>query len=165
MLNDTPAENTFKFDFHTGDLGHHVVVAPTGRGMSFNPFALFAVDPDACLSLVQQGALFNLSADALALAKSIGLTVAQSQTPSVLSLVNAWKDEPLLADFAAAVSRAFLPTAAKLSEQLQEAEERMQDARHGGDDRALGYAEGTALRIRHELARLDEANQLLTPHK
>lgn len=49
-----------------------------------------------------------------------------------------------------------------LVEQLREAEDKMQDARYSGDTRAFGYAEGTALRIKRDLARYDE-NKLLTP--
>lgn len=46
-------------------------------------------------------------------------------------------------------------TVAILAARLHEAEDKMQDARHSGDDQAFGYAEGEVLRLRRELAKLD----------
>jgi hypothetical protein len=80
-----------------------------GKGITLNPMALFADEPDTCMELAQQAAMVNLPHDDLELAKSIGLRIAESQTPSVRALVEAWKQEPTLADFAAAVARAMLP--------------------------------------------------------
>ena len=99
----------FAFNFHTGDVTHSFVVGQSGHGMSFNPVAMFAVDADACMVLMQQAAMDNLSNDELTLAKSIGMRVAESQTPSVLALVEAWKQEPSICNFAGAVARAMLP--------------------------------------------------------
>ena len=76
---------------------------------TINPFAVFVVDSDACMGLAQQAAMVNLRDDDLALAKAIGLRVAESHTPSIRSLVEAWKQEPSLVEFAAAVARAMLP--------------------------------------------------------
>lgn len=109
LLHQKTKGTPIAFNFHTGDVANSVVIGPAGHGMSFNPVALFAVDTDACMGLVQQAAMVNLPHDDLALAKAIGLRIAESQTPSVRALVEAWKQEPTLADFAAAVARAMLP--------------------------------------------------------
>ena len=109
MLDQNKTGMPFAFNFHTGDVSNSVVIGPLGQGMTFNPIALFAVDTYACLQLLQQAAMVNLQDDDLALAKSTGLRVAESQTPSVRALVEAWKQEPSLTNFAAAVAHAMLP--------------------------------------------------------
>jgi hypothetical protein len=93
LLHQKTKGTPIAFNFHAGDVANSVVIGPAGHGMSFsfNPVALFAVDADACMGLVQQAAMVNLPHDDLALAKVIGLRIAESQTPSVLALVEAWK--------------------------------------------------------------------------
>lgn len=87
---------------------HQFEIDTDAKG-TINPFALFAVDSDACMGLAQQAAMVNLRDDDLALAKAIGLRVAESQTPSIRALVEAWEQAPSLVDFSAAVARAMLP--------------------------------------------------------
>lgn len=109
MLDHNTTGMPFAFNLHTGDVSNSVVIGLPSQGMTFNPIALFAVDTDACLQLLQQAAMVDLQDDDLALAKSTGLRVAESQTPSVRALVEAWKQEPSLTIFAAAVAHVMLP--------------------------------------------------------
>lgn len=99
----------FKFDFKTGSFTHTVVVGSTRNGMTINPVANFAAEPDWCLRMVQNAAQYDLGFNSFDLAREIGLRVAAQQAPNIKVLVDAWKQEPALNEFADAVAKAMLP--------------------------------------------------------
>lgn len=80
------------------------------RSVTLTPFAAFVDEPDACMELLLRGAeVGNLSDELYEQAKQIGLEAVMSKQADIKTLVDAWHAEPLLADLAVAVERAFLP--------------------------------------------------------
>lgn len=76
---------------------------------AINPFETFSIDPDFCMGMLINGADFSLDAGSYGLAKTIGLEVANVDSPSIASLLEAWGAHPDLEEFVHAVRRAFLP--------------------------------------------------------
>lgn len=99
----------FFFKATQGDLNHTFVLGPSGKGMSINPFENFAAEPEWCLRMLQNAAQYDLGFDLFVLARTVGLRVAATQVPSIKALVDAWKQEPALKEFADAVAKAMLP--------------------------------------------------------
>lgn len=73
-----------------------------------SPIGTIKTNPDYALYLFQIIAQYDLSLDREAMARKIALREAAAGTPSVESLVQAWRVEPELADFADAVGAAMI---------------------------------------------------------
>lgn len=78
--------------------------------MAINPVSTIGANPYHVLYLLQLAAQYELSVAREELAKSVGLRVAaEKDEPNVHDLIEAWKAEPSLIDFANAVAKAVLP--------------------------------------------------------
>lgn len=99
----------FAFNFHKGDVTHTFVLGSTSKATGINPFEDFASAPEVCLCIIQNAALYDLGFDSFDLARSVGLSVAATQVPNIKVLVDAWKQEPTLKEFADAVAKSMLP--------------------------------------------------------
>ncbi|BBN90571.1 MULTISPECIES: hypothetical protein [Rhodocyclales] len=88
-----------------------VELAPFPEGaVTLNPVAAFIDEPDACMEMLMRGAgVSYLAVEPYDLAKQKGLEAAKCNPVSIKTLVDAWYNEPSLADLAMAVERAFLP--------------------------------------------------------
>lgn len=85
------------------------VVISTDLSTTLNPVATFIDQPDACMELLMRGAKVRyLGVEIYEKAKRKGLEAIMRNPVSVKTLVDAWYAEPLLAELAAAVDRAFL---------------------------------------------------------
>lgn len=97
------------FTPHEGDLKHSFVIGPTGLGMTMNPIATIGADPYHALYLLQLATQYELGVAREELAKTVALRVAAEKEPNVRDLVEAWKAEPSLVEFANAVAKTMLP--------------------------------------------------------
>lgn len=81
-----------------------------GEVISFNPVADFGSELSFLMDFMQNVYEKKLTDEQYLRAKEIAIDACQSvEVPTVHVLVNAWKTEPMLADFAESISRAALP--------------------------------------------------------
>ena len=100
----------FKFAVATGEQSAHSLLTVASRvGMTFNPVAAIGEQTDWCLLCIQTAARFELDEARYAAARRIALDLANESEPSVRSLIDAWRGDRTLADFADAVANAMLP--------------------------------------------------------
>ncbi|WP_419793229.1 hypothetical protein ACN09C_27725 (plasmid) [Serratia fonticola] len=83
-----------------------------GNDNVLNPIAELRNEPQFIMNLMHEISDFKLSEEEYSRAKEIVTDICQKQEePTLLALVNAWKAEPVLADFAESISKCALPRA------------------------------------------------------
>lgn len=74
-----------------------------------NPLEHFALDPDTCMkALILGSGIRYLSLEMYEQARDIGLTLCQTQEPTLRDFVDAWRNVPALDEFTNAVAHCFL---------------------------------------------------------
>lgn len=83
-----------------------------GNDNLFNPIAELRNKPQIIMNLMHEISDSKLSEDEYLRAKEIVIDVfRKKETPTLLTLVNAWKAEPMLEDFAESIAVNALPRA------------------------------------------------------
>jgi len=113
-INTKKEDKPRNFEFQQGDLGHKLIIGPTGTGMStrFNPIGMVKDDPEFVISLLERMAAHEINEEIRAKAKEIFMAEADVKDDlNLLDVLNAFDRVPELKLFAAKLRKFALPGA------------------------------------------------------